>query len=537
MTDPIARILDLLRAGDLDGAAALARNAIAGGMVHPLLFDVRGHAQERGGHYEAAIADFERAWALAAGNPALPVAIARCLFRLDRNAEAAAACDRAIGIDPRFAPAHYNKGYAEEVAGDLVLARHCYQQAAKLDPGMALAHARLAALAARRSDWAQTQMLAEKALALEPGNSIATFAAVTASLGVDKTEGLDARLRAVLAMDGLTAQERANALNLQGDIFDRQDRTAEAFAAYAAANAELARAAAERFDAPGIETGRARIARLTRDFADIDTARWRTIVPGGDAPCAGHVFVLGFYRAGTTLLGQILASHSAVVTLEEKPVLIEAVRDLLDAPSGLARLADLGEAGAAAYRDTYWRRVRGLEPDIAGKIVVDKLPLNTISLPVIAKLFPQARIVFALRDPRDVVFSCFRRFLNMNRDTYELLALDRGAQFYGAVMELAALYRAGLPLALMALRNEDLVADFENQVRALCDFLGIGWKASMARFGEQSKSRSIATPSATQVARGITADGIGQWRRYSAELAPIFATLAPWVEKFGYRAQ
>src|SRR5205823_4909072 len=106
-------------------------------------------------------------------------------------------------------------------------------------------------------------------------------------------------------------------------------------------------------------------------------------------------------------------------------------------------------------------RVRAFEVEPAGRVFVDKLPMSTVALPVIARLFPQARILFARRDPRDVVFSCFRRRFGMNPVMFQFLTLDGAAAFYDAVMRLADLYRARLPLDLREVRYEAVVDGFE----------------------------------------------------------------------------
>ncbi|MGH6870387.1 MAG: tetratricopeptide repeat-containing sulfotransferase family protein [Rhizomicrobium sp.] len=533
MTPLDPRILALLQAGDLTAAARMADAAIAAGASHPLLFDARAHLALQEGRHLDALSDFTRALALAPGNPSLHVSAARSLIPLGRFDEALDACNRAIAVAPDMAAAHFEKGCAAEFLGDLHLARREFQQTAALDPRAAEAPARLAALAARRGDWSEAGALARKSLSRDPANISATLSLATAAIGAGEAGPQIERLEGLLQRHDLSAEARCEALALRADILDRQDRFAEAFEGYAAANAVLARAYAPRF--AGLPAGTQRVARLLAEFTAVPAERWAAIA-AGPSPAAGHVFVLGFYRTGTTLLGQILASHPAVVTLEEKPLLVEAAAEFLEPPGGLARLADLTAEDASHYRDLYWRHVRKNEPGIAGKIVVDKLPLNSLALPVIARLFPEAKIVFAVRDPRDVVFSCFRRLLNVNRDTFEMLSLERGAAFYAAVMDLAAAYRARLPLAALDVRNEDVAADFEPQVKRICAFLGLGWKDSMARFGEASRARSIATPSAAQVARGISSDGVGQWRRYAAELAGILPALARWTGRFGYPA-
>src|SRR5206468_3221135 len=99
-----------------------------------------------------------------------------------------------------------------------------------------------------------------------------------------------------------------------------------------------------------------------------------------------------------------------------------------------------------------------------GDVIIDKAPFNTLHLPLIARLFPEAKIVLAARDPRDVAFACFRRHFALTAYTYEFLSLETTASFYEATMRLAELYRARLPLSVLEARNEDVVADPERQV-------------------------------------------------------------------------
>ena len=165
---------------------------------------------------------------------------------------------------------------------------------------------------------------------------------------------------------------------------------------------------------------------------------------------------------------------------------------------------------------------------------MDQSAFNTLHLPAIAALFPGAKVIFALRDPRDVVLSCFRRQFAPNVYTYELLTLAGAADFYDASMEYAQDARSKLPLQFHSLRNEDLVADFEGEMRRLCDFLGLDWDDGLSAFASRVGARASATPSATQVARGINADSVGHWRHYESALQPVQDKLAPWVKAFGY---
>ncbi|HKD22416.1 MAG TPA: sulfotransferase, partial [Rhizomicrobium sp.] len=182
----------------------------------------------------------------------------------------------------------------------------------------------------------------------------------------------------------------------------------------------------------------------------------------------------------------------------------------------------------------YWDALSRLGVDCENRILVDKQPFNTVRLPLIARLFPDAKIIFCLRDPRDVVLSCFRRRFTANAANAEFLSLDGAAQLYDRVMRLASVYGDRLPLAVHPIRNEDLVADFDAQMLALCDFAGIEWSGNFREFAERSAARHVATPSAPQILKGLGRDGIGHWRKYESDLAPVLPLLSGWAERFGY---
>lgn len=254
----------------------------------------------------------------------------------------------------------------------------------------------------------------------------------------------------------------------------------------------------------------------------------------GKAP-AGLVFILGFPRSGTTLLAQILATAPEVVVFEERPLLGKAIADFVDALGGPDKFATAVETDFASYRADFWQRARA-EGDISGKLVIEQTAFNTAYLPVIVRLFPEAKIVFAIRDPRDVIFSCFRRQFAPSRFTLEFRTLESTARFYDATMRLADLCRPDLGDRLFDIRNEDLIADFDAQSQGLCTFAGAEWSEAMRHFEVAARDRALTTRSAHQIRRGLVKDGVGVWRRYAQQLAPVLPILAPWVERFGYPA-
>ncbi len=211
------------------------------------------------------------------------------------------------------------------------------------------------------------------------------------------------------------------------------------------------------------------------------------------------------------------------------------MRGLFSGPQQLADLRFLGAAAIKRFRKRYWETLDSFGIDARNKILVDKQPFNSVRLPLIAKLFPEAKIILCLRDPRDVVLSCFRRRFSPNAANVEFLSLDGAAKLYDTVMRLVAIYREKLPLPVHEIKNESLVADFDAQTRALCDFAGIEWMPEFRRFGERAGAREIATPSAAQISRGLRTESIGHWRNYEADLAPVLPLLNGWAENFGYQ--
>jgi hypothetical protein len=249
------------------------------------------------------------------------------------------------------------------------------------------------------------------------------------------------------------------------------------------------------------------------------------------------VFLLSFPRSATTLTGQILAAHPGVIVSDEQELLTEAGLAYLAPADGLSRLAAADAASLDGYRQAYWRRARDNGLDAApadGKLFVDKLPMNTLALPVIARLFPGARIVFMVRDPRDVVWSCFRQRFIGSGVARDFTDLKRTAALYDALMRLGrtCIDRFGLDVRFQS--YERLVSDFDTEISGLCGFLGLAPDAAMANFAGGVARRDVATPSAAQIARGLNGDSIGQWRRYAGPMAGVLPELASWVEAFGY---
>ena len=459
------------------------------------------------------------------------------LARAGHLAEAREALEIALALEPDVYRARIDAGTIAFMRAELDSAATHFERAAALMPGDPEPLASLAAIAARQQRHGDARALAERALALRPGLVTAHMAIARADLLEGHADRSDSRMTDLLDSAVLNDAQRIGALDLRADARDVLGRAEEAFADYAARNAIL-----ERVNAPRIaaEVGERRIEqarRLAGWFERTPPGPWRTAT-GSDTvrSVREHVFLLGFPRSGTTLLEKVLAGHPDISTLPEVDHLAAVGEHLLADDASLQALATLAPSQARALREDYWRNVAAsVAVPLAGRILVDKMPLHTVALPLIARLFPDAKVLFALRDPRDVVLSCFRRRFQVNAAMFEFLTLEGAARYYDAVMGLARSYRELLPLQLHEVRHEAMVADLEGEARKVLGFVGADWNSAILDFADRARSRLI-TPSDPQLARGLSSEGVGQWRRYEPCLRPVLGMLEPWVTRYGYPA-
>lgn len=530
-----ARIEEALAQGDIMRAATVAEIALAAGQSDPMILNLAAWRREEAGDFAGAHRLLREALALAPGDVMVLGAIGAVLRKEYRLDEALAVLDRVVAAEPRHSAAWLERGYTLEALRSEPEAVASYSRALELDPNLAPALGKLADIAARRGDQAAARSQAERALALDPMNAAATFA--LAAMEIEARDGAraEARLGALLASD-LKADDRTRALTLLGDALDRQDRCGEAFEAW-----EQAQLCFRGTYAPLLAPGPGRPSH--RGFIETIAAQVERAPlmakPGPPPPTAGaaerHVFLLGYPRSGTTLVENILASAPGVVALEERDTLADTDEVLLANDGAMPDLDSLDPALLADLRTRYWRRVRGMGGDVTGRVFVDMNPFNGLQLPIIARLFPDARILIMRRDPRDVVLSCYRINFTPGPAAFAFSDLEETARHYDSLTRLIELCRERLPLAFHEVWYHRLVADFEPTVRAMADFIGLEWTEDFRAFDTTARARGVRTASATQVRRGLY-DGRGRWLRYQAQLAPVLPILAPWIERLGFEA-
>jgi tetratricopeptide (TPR) repeat protein len=527
----IQRAVAALRRHAWGEAAELAHSVLqrCGPEANALM--VLASVRAQAGELRGAIELYEHARALMPQHIHVLVNLASLYRTVGKLQEARDHLAAALQVDESFAIAHCNLGNVLTDLGDRAGAVRCYERAAALDPQYADPLAGLALIAEQEHRLDDAGALAERAGRLAPHNALATLTLARVKLRQDSAAGAAAILEVLLRDPTLSLTNRVVAHGYLGEAYDKLALYRAAFRAFSEANALLQQQYAGM---PALGRGPlapASIARLTAFIEESDITAWRPAPPSAATP----VFLIGFPRSGTTLLDQILASHPHVTTLEECDNLIDAADELLGSEAALARWADLPDDAIERLRARYWQRVEtGLERAPATPLFIDKVPLNAVRLPLIHRLFPAAKIILALRDPRDVVLSCYQQRFGMNVAMYQLLRLDTATAYYDAVMRLVEVSRRKLPLRLHTVKYEDVVVRFEEAVRGVLAFLELEWDDRVYHYAETARRRTIGTPSAAQVVRPLYSSARGRWRNYREFLEPYLQILAPWARTFGY---
>ncbi len=519
----------------LASAAAQAEALLAsgGGDAYDWMVASLGRAER--GDRAGAEAGFARALALEPDNPAVLTGAAAWYRREGRLRDAILACDAAIRIAPDYPDAWIERAVAYATGGSSATARASFARAAALAPHSAVAHAGFAALAARDGQIEAARTAARRALSLDPANLIATGALASISLEAGDAEAARALLEPIVGT-APPGPDRSQALTLLGNAHARLGDTDAAFAQYQRANDDFAAQhaeAAQRFLPATVF-----IEAIHDGLAAVPRTAWHEPEAAPDSARPNHVFLIGYPRSGTTLVENVLASLPGVAALEERPTLAAADRRFLmgnpgEIAAGLDEFATLDATALDELRQAYWDKVAaaGIPADTGHFVDMD--PLKGTRLPFIARLFPAATVVVMRRDPRDVVWSCFKTNFAATSGTLEYTTLERAARHYAALMRLTDLALATLPLHAFELDYRALVRDFDATTQALCNFTGIPWSEDVRRFDRTAQARGVATASASQVRKGLY-DGTGQWRPFARQLEPVLPLLAPWIERFGY---
>lgn len=423
--------------------------------------------------YEEAVDSFREALRL---NPKLIpslLSLGDPLSALGRNEEALAAYEDALRIDPNNAQAELGRGDILQILGRIGDATAAYERTIRLAP---------------RWPAAYRHLFQVKPVAGEDDPALKALEAMLAHEGdLPEAESIELHLALSKAYRGLNRARAAFEHLKEGNLRKRRK------IAYDEVSAIAEMRAASQLLTPEIMQAKA----------------------GQGDPSELPIFVFGMPRSGTSLIEQVLASHSQVSGVGE----CEDFRRLAAQRFG-ARLEKIASGlSAESLRQLgadYNACVMAKAPGAAR--IVDKTIANFFCAGLIHLALPKARIIHMVRDPMDTCFSCYSQlFMGFSQFAYDLGELGR---YHKAYQDVMAYWRRVLPAdAMLEIRYEALVENFEAEVRRLIAFCGLEWEETCLRFYETR--RAVRTASAAQVRQPLYKEAVGRWKTYAEWLGPL----------------
>jgi hypothetical protein len=189
----------------------------------------------------------------------------------------------------------------------------------------------------------------------------------------------------------------------------------------------------------------------------------------------------------------------------------------------------------SGVRDEYFKHMKALlDEPIGDRILLDKNPEFTLIVPHISRVFPEMKLVIAIRDPRDVCISCFMQALPITIVSSNYLSLKNTVAKYAMVIDTWIKIRSMTHTPWIEIRYEDAVADLQRQARRLLDFLQLPWDANVLEFHTRAQKKFVRSPSYEAVTRPIRNTAIGRWKNYAKYLEPYLDQLTPLCREFNY---
>jgi tetratricopeptide (TPR) repeat protein len=417
-------------------------------------------------------------------------------------------------------------------------ARAWYEKAAAADPKSINPRMALAILEEQIHRFAESRAAIASCLAIDPWDDQARYYAAFVDRRENKLEDAERGLRDLIASGPKHEYVQYASRYELAEILNRTGRFDEAMQALIEAKNIVQRLGNVRMMLAEYEQEAAQNLRTTQGLPKDILRTWAKEFPEKSRDAMPRLAFLGGHpRSGTTLLEQVVGAHPSVAAFDESPSFNQIVCQMFNAtpPAGIPRANFLTAPRLNIIRRRY---VEGMSREwggsLDGKLILDKNPSPTSKLRLWLKMFPEIRILIALRDPRDVVISCFFQNIPLNPFNANFLTLERTARHYAYLMEVWLAVRQWEGLAAMETRYEDTVADLEKEGRRVTEFLGLQWDQAQAKFHEKSSKKQMYSPTYRDASQPVYARSVARWHAYEKYLAPIQPILEPYCRALGY---
>lgn len=487
--------------------------------------------------YQESIDFLEKARARDTGNSSVLLDLGRAYGMRYDYANAQSCFEMAIRVAQHQTKIIVVAGRRCQEFGRDQMAWHYFERAAERPDASAETFVALAELHERHGQLDKAQLLVDRALGLDAHHCLALLTRARLDRLAGRWPQAEERIHALLGSNTGEPWLRARAWYELGAILDRQGLYNEAMAAFLEAKALLRPESASPLKI--LQSNQARVREMEETISAEVLERWHKAAENLK-PSRKLAMLLGHPRSGTTLLEQVLDSHPEIVTAEETHILFnEACVPLRrNRPQNAPVLEVLESASPAMLqqsRENYFRFTELFTgKPIGDNLLVDKNPALNSLIPSITRIFPEVRLLIAIRDPRDVCLSCFMQALALNPGSSAYLTLEGTVAQYVSSMGFWKTMSQRLRNPWIEIRYEDVIADLEASSRRVLDFLGVGWNADVLRFYEHAHNKIVLSPSYAEVTRPVFKSAIGRWRNYQTYLEPHRKALEPFIKSFGY---
>ena len=433
-----------------------------------------------------------------------------------------------IYIDNNFLKAYNNIGNISLELGDIKTAIVNYKKVIELNPDNFISYKNLLAAYENSNQIENYKKVLKLSKKRFPNEKILRFYTGILSFRKKKFQDSIKQLNKINFEVGNKIEIKRNFFLARS--YDRLGKTDEAFEHFSKANELENNSVEARIFSKSRYLNN--IEKKKNYFTEKNINEWRSIkYPRSNF---NPIFLIGFPRSGTTLLDTILRSHPKINVIEEKPMVLKMVDKIKN--KDLYSLKNINAVEIKALQKEYLMElIKYINVENKSNLYIDKLPLNLINTGEIVRIFPNAKFILVLRHPMDCVLSCFMQNFNLNDAMSNFLNLEDATILYKKTMELWNQYISVLKVNYISIKYEDLIQNFEANIKIVIKFLNLNWNKSLLNYRETAiKREKISTPSYYQVIQPIYKHANQRWKRYRKYLTSCELNLSELIKKYKY---
>lgn len=433
-------------------------------------------------------------------------------------------------LEPQNADLLLQLGHRYQCIRQPEKAQEYFEAASAANPSAVNPRICMALLLEKRQRFDEARKEVEHCFAINPADEQARYVSALLFLREDKLEQAECQLRDLIASEPKHEYVRYAARYELAHVLDRTERFDEAMKYLIEAKNLVRMLADPKILARQYDVSAGKLSREARRFPKQILRTWAKTFPTKSRKQIPPIAFLGGHpRSGTTLLEQVLGSHPDIGAIDEPEVTGIAVAACMKQSWGC--MSPSLNLARQRYIEALQRALGG-ESD--KKLLLEKNPSPTAVLPALLRVFPELRVIIALRDPRDVVLSCYFQNVPLNQVNSNFLSFDRLVKHYADLMDVWLAVREWEEFAWIETRYEEMVLNLEKEGRRVTEFLGLQWNEGQARFHERSRKKLLYSPTYHDVSKPVYRRSVSRWRRYEKYMAPFLPYLEPYCKKFGY---